>query len=91
MSNQAQEYIEVISEELASDLDTFAQSVLEVKVIKNEHIVSGVKLTRTVGGPTCWVDTDDQMLYCYWGGDFGYASVSSDVCDELNELFGYCY
>ena len=90
MSNQAQEYVQTISEELVSDLEAFAEGVMEVKVIKNDTIVSGVKLLRTCGGPTCWVDTDDQMIYCYWGGDFGYASVSPDVCDELNEMFGYC-
>lgn len=93
--NEAQEYAETIAREIRDafidgTMDEVAESILEVKTIKNSYDeVCGVKLVRTVGGPHCWVDTDDQIVYCSWGGDFGHCGLWSDECSALEEYFAY--
>ena len=91
--NEAQEYAETIAREIRDafidgTMGEVAESVLDVSIIKGaDGEVRGVKLLRTCGGPHCWIDTDDQTVYCIWGTDFGRFDLWRDECEALEEYF----
>lgn len=47
----------------------------------------GVEIAIALGGPTVYINTRDNRLEAYWGGDTAYSLLDSDVREELDMIF----
>lgn len=57
------------------------------KIYNSTGELAGVKIMIALGGPTVWIDTEDQRLYFVHGNEIGQMWVYSDMCDAINEVF----
>lgn len=50
--------------------------------------VDAVRLYVTLGGPSCWVDTEMHggAVVCKWGIDEAYVCLNREICDELEDI-----
>ena len=55
-------------------------------ILTSTKTVKSVRLYVTLGGPTCYVDTELHAVVCAWGGDRAEYSLDLDVCDELESI-----
>lgn len=65
----------------------YMDDVLDIEYIINsrrEYI--GARLYVTLGGPTVYVDTRDQMVRLYWGGERAERGLSCNTCDALDDV-----
>lgn len=51
----------------------------------------GVRAYVTLGGPNVWIDTRDGEIAGAWGTDRASRWLPSEICEELNEVFGELY
>ena len=52
-------------------------------VLTSTKTVKDVRLYVTLGGPTCYVDTELHAVVCVWGGDREEYLLDWDICNEL--------
>jgi hypothetical protein len=55
-------------------------------IVSSQKTVDFVRLYITLGGPTCYVDTELHAVVCAWGGDREEYPLSWDACDELEDI-----
>ena len=55
-------------------------------ILTSTKTVKAVRLYVTLGGPTCYVDTELHAVVCAWGGDREEYSLDWDACDELESM-----
>ena len=104
MYNECLEYAKNIAEEIeiyyngtinkdgeaVSLYDYFADSLDYEVILTSQKTVKSVRLYVTLGGPTCWVDTEDHAVICHWGADQAEYPIDWDLCDELEEIAAEC-
>ena len=65
----------------------YAADALDFEVIlTSTKTVKSVRLYVTLGGPTCYVDTELRAVVCAWGGDRAEYPLDWDACDELESI-----
>lgn len=52
---------------------------------------SGVKVYVTLGGPTCWIDTDRGAVCLTWGGKSAECYLCSDLVEAIDDIFAEYY
>ena len=55
-------------------------------VLTSMKTVKSIRLYVTLGGPTCYVDTELHAVVCAWGGDREEFPLDWNVCDELESI-----
>ena len=55
-------------------------------ILTSMKTVKSVRLYVTLGGPTCYVDTELHAVVCAWGGDQAEYPLDWDACDELESI-----
>lgn len=55
-------------------------------IISSQKTIQSVRLYVTLGGPTCYVDTELHAVVCAWGGDREEYALDWDACDELESI-----
>ena len=55
-------------------------------ILTSMKTVKSVRLYATLGGPTCYVDTELHAVVCAWGGDREEFPLDWDTCDELESI-----
>lgn len=55
-------------------------------VLTSTKTIKAVRLYVTLGGPTCYVDTELHTVVCAWGGDREEFPLDWDACDELESI-----
>ena len=65
----------------------YAADALDFEVILTSmKTVKSVRLYVTLGGPTCYVDTELHAVVCAWGVDREEYALDWDACDELESI-----
>ena len=59
-------------------------------VLTSMKTVKSIRLYVTLGGPTCYVDTELHSVVCAWGGDREEYALDWDACDELESIIAEC-
>ena len=55
-------------------------------IVSSQKTIESIRLYVTLGGPTCYVDTELHAVVCAWGGDREEYLLDWDVCDELENI-----
>lgn len=55
-------------------------------IVSSQKTIQSIRLYVTLGGPTCYVDTELHSVVCAWGGDRAEYALDWDVCDELENI-----
>ena len=55
-------------------------------IVSSQKTILSVRLYVTLGGPTCYVDTELRSVVCAWGGDREEFPLDWDACDELESI-----
>ena len=65
----------------------YVSDALDFEVIlTSTKTVKSIRLYVTLGGPTCYVDTELHAVVCAWGVDRAEYALDWDVCDELESI-----
>ena len=65
----------------------YVADALDFEIILNStKTVKSVRIYVTLGGPTCYVDTELHAVVCAWGGDKEEYPLDWNVCDELESI-----
>ena len=65
----------------------YVADALDLEVILTSmKTVKSIRLYVTLGGPTCYVDTELHAVVCAWGGDREEYALDCDACDELESI-----
>ena len=96
MYNECWEYAKHIAEEIESyyneggeeiSMYDYVADALDYEVIlTSQKTVKSVRIYVTLGGPTCWIDTEKHAVICHWGADRAEYAINWDLCDELEEI-----
>lgn len=49
----------------------------------------GVRVMVACGGPNIWVDTFEETVHGYWGGDEAIAYLTDDCCEKIENSIGW--
>ena len=55
-------------------------------IVSSQKTIQSIRLYVTLGGPTCYVDTELHAVVCAWGGDREEFPLDWDACDELENI-----
>ena len=55
-------------------------------ILTSMKTVKSIRLYVTLGGPTCYVDTELHAVVCAWGVDRAEYALDWDACDELENI-----
>ena len=55
-------------------------------ILSSQKTIQSIRLYVTLGGPTCYVDTELHSVVCAWGGDRAEYALDWDACDELESI-----
>ena len=101
MNNECREYAERIAEEAEAyyngteqnengeDLslyDYFNDALDYDVLLSSTKAVKAVRLYVTLGGPTCWIDTEEHTVVCCWGTEKAEYPIDWDLCNELESI-----
>lgn len=70
--------------------DYFADALDYEVILTSQKTMKSVRLYVTLGGPTCWVDTEEHAVICHWGANQAEYPIDWDLCDELEEMVAEC-
>ena len=70
--------------------DYFADALDYEVILTSNRTVKSVRLYVTLGGPTCWIDTEEHAVICHWGADQAEYPVDWGLCNELEEIVAEC-
>ena len=104
MYNECREYAKRIAEEIeayyngtanedgeeVSLYDYFADVLDYEAILTSQKTVKSVRIYVTLGGPACWVDTEDHAVVCHWGANQAEYPIDWDLCDDLEEIVAEC-
>lgn len=100
MKNECREYAKHVAEEIESyyhgatnedgeevSLYDYVADALDFEVIlTSQKTVKSVRLYVTLGGPTCWIDTEEHAAICHWGTETAEYAIDWSLCDDLEEI-----
>ena len=96
MYNECREYAKHVAEEIESYYneggeeismyDYVADALDYEAILTSQKTVKSVRIYVTLGGPTCWIDTEEHAVVCHWGTDRAEYAIDWDLCDELEEI-----
>ena len=100
MENECREYAKHVAEEIEAyyngttnedeeevSLYDYVVNTLDYEVVlTSQKTVKAVRLYVTLGGPTCWIDTEEHAVICHLGTDQAECSIDWDLCNELEEI-----
>ena len=100
MGNECREYAKRVAEEIEAyyngtinedgeevSLYDYVADALDYEVVlTSQKTVKAVRLYVTLGGPTCWIDTEEHAVICHWGTDQAECSIDWDLYNELEEI-----
>ena len=100
MKNECREYAKRVAEEIEAyyngtinedeeevSLYDYVADALDYEVVlTSQKTVKAVRLYVTLGGPTCWIDTEEHSVICHWGTDRAECSIDWDLCNELEGI-----
>ena len=100
MHNECREYAKHVAEEVeayyngtanedgeeVSLYDYFADALDYEVILTSQKTVKSVRLYVTLGGPTCWIDTEKHAVVCHWGTETAKYAIDWSLCDELEEI-----
>ena len=66
--------------------DYFADVLDYEAILTSNRTVKAVRLYVTLGGPTCWIDTEEHAVICHWGTDHAKYAIDWDLCDKIEEI-----
>lgn len=67
----------------------YMDDVLDIEyIIDSTREYIGARLYVALGGPTIYVDTRDQSVRLYWGGERAEWGLSCNACDALDDVLG---
>ena len=55
-------------------------------IVSSQKTVQFIRLYVTLGGPTCYVDTELHAVVCAWGTDREEFPLDWDACNELESI-----
>lgn len=55
-------------------------------IVSSQKTIQSIRLYVTLGGPTCYVDTELHAVVCAWGTDREEYLLDWDACDELESI-----
>ena len=55
-------------------------------IVSSQKTIQSIRLYVTLGGPTCYVDTELHAVVCVWGGDREEYLLDWDACDEIENI-----
>ena len=104
MYNECWEYAKRIAEEIedyyngtaaeageeVSLYDYFVEVLDYEAILTSQKTVKSVRIYVTLGGPTCWIDTEEHAVICHWGADQAEYPIDWDLCNELEEIVTEC-
>ena len=104
MKNECREYAKRVAEEIEAyyngtinedgeevSLYDYVTDALDYEVVlTSQKTVKAVRLYVTLGGPTCWIDTEEHAVICHWGADQAECPINWDLCYELEEIVAEC-
>ena len=70
--------------------DYFADALDYEAILTSQKTVKSVRIYVTLGGPTCWIDTEEHAVICHWGADQAECAIDWDLCNELEEIVAEC-
>ena len=77
--------------EPASLFDYFSDYLDVDYILDNQKQFKAVRVMITCGGPNIFIDSYCGEVQLYWWGERATAELSSDICDEINEIFREFY
>ncbi len=101
MNNECREYAKRVAEEAEAYYngemkdddgeelglyDYFADALDYEVILSSTKTLLAVRLFVTLGGPSCWIDTESREVICVWGADRAEYWIDGDVCDELENI-----
>ena len=100
VKNECREYAKHVAKEIEAyyngttnadgeeaSLYAYVADALDYEVVlTSQKTVKAVRLYVTLGGPTCWIDTEEHAAICHWGTDQAECSIDWDLCNELEEI-----
>ena len=100
MKNECREYAKHAAEEIEAyyhgtineegeevSLYDYVVDALDYEVVlTSQKTVKAVRLYVTLGGPTCWIDTEEHAVICHWGTSQAEYPIDWDLGDELEEI-----
>lgn len=99
MKKECREYAQRVAEEIEAiynggekiSLYDYVADALDFEVVLTSmKTVKSVRLYVTLGGPTCYVDTELHSVVCAWGGDLEEYALDWDACDEIESIIAEC-
>lgn len=104
MNNECREYAKRIAEEAESyynrttnedgeelSLYDYFANVLDYEaILSSNKTVKAVRVYVTLGGPTCWIDTEAHAVICAWGTEREEYPIDWDLCNELEDIVAEC-
>lgn len=72
--------------EIMTLYDYIAESLDYEYIMSNNKTLRGVRIYVTLGGPTCWIDTEEHCIKCHWGADCVSYYLAHCICDEIEEI-----
>lgn len=77
---------------MASWYDYFSEVFdIEYRIAANKETLNSVKLCVAVGGPNIYVDTGDNLVKLYWGGEYAEAYIPYYISEQITEAFEELY
>lgn len=104
MNNECRDYAKRIAEEAEAYYngttnedgeevglyDYFADAFDYEVILTSSRTVKGVRLYVALGGPTCWIDTEQHAVICHWGAETAEYAIDWNLCDELEDIVAEC-
>lgn len=66
--------------------DYVAEALDFSAIVSSQKTIQSIRLYITLGGPTCYVNTELHAVVCAWGGDREEFPLDWDACDELENI-----
>lgn len=60
---------------------------IEYRVSSKHDDIKSVSIMVACGGPNIYIDTADNKVKCYWWTDYADEYISSEIGDEITEMF----
>lgn len=100
MNKECKEYAKRVAEEIEaiyngtteedgekmSLYDYVADALDFSAIVSSQKTIQSIRLYVTLGGPTCYVDTELHSVVCAWGGDRAEYALDWDACDEIESI-----
>ena len=59
--------------------------------VDKQHRLRSVELCIALGGPNIYIDTADNCIKLFWGGETAEHWISTEISEEINEIYENLY